>query len=143
MAHAQQDSIGFVVNDVARMMRREFDRQATALGLTRAQWQVLAYLLREDGQQQKQLADQMDLTAITLTGLLDRLERDGWVERRNDPADRRAKRVYLTDKVQPTIQAVRRIGADVRQHALQGLSDGEQEQLMQLLQRMRSNLCSR
>src|SRR5690606_5627308 len=104
MAHTQQDSIGFVVNDVARMMLREFDRQAIDLGLTRSQWQVLAYLLREDGQQQKQLADQMDLTAITLTGLLDRLERDGWVERRNDPSDRRAKRVYLTDKVQPTIQ---------------------------------------
>lgn len=143
MADVQQDSIGFVINDVARMMRREFDRQATALGLTRAQWQVLAYLLREDGQQQKQLADQMDITAITLTGLLDRLERDGWVERRNDPTDRRAKQVYLTDKVQPTIQAVRDIGMHVRQRALEGLDEGEQEQLMRLLQRMRSNLCSR
>jgi DNA-binding MarR family transcriptional regulator len=135
--------LGFLIHDVARMMRWEFDRRANELGLTRSQWQVLAHLLRLEGAQQKELADVMDITPITLTGLLDRLERDGWVERRGDPADRRAKRVYLTDKVEPVTKSIRKIGSEVRHQALEGLDEAEQTQLMHLLQRIRGNLCTR
>ncbi|MDR0781290.1 MAG: MarR family transcriptional regulator [Pseudomonadales bacterium] len=137
------DTLGFLFHDVARMMRWEFDRRAGELGLTRAQWQVLACLLRLEGAQQKELADLMDITPITLTGLLDRLERDGWVERRADPADRRAKRVYLTDKVEPVTKSVRKIGVKVCCQALDGLDEAEQTQLTHLLLRIRSNLCGR
>jgi DNA-binding MarR family transcriptional regulator len=137
------DTLGFLIHDVARMMRWEFDRRANELGLTRAQWQVLAYLLRLEGAQQKELADLMDITPITLTGLLDRLERDGWVERRIDPADRRAKRIYLTDKVEPVTKSIRKIGTEVRHQALDGLNEADQTQLMHLLLRMRGNLVHR
>jgi MarR family transcriptional regulator for hemolysin len=136
------EGLGFVVHDVARMMRWQFDRRASNLKLTRSQWSVLAHLLRSDGIQQKELAEQMDITAITLTGLLDRMEREGWVERRADPGDRRAKRVYLTEKVAPVTKELRSLAREVRKSALQGLSEAEQQQLMSLLIKVRSNLSS-
>lgn len=143
MAEPLNDTLGFVIHDVARMMRWQFDRRAQDIGLTRAQWSVLAQLWRDDGVQQKKLAEQMDITAITLTGLLDRLERDGWVERRPDPDDRRAKRIFLTERVAPVVKRIRALGKDVRETALQGLNENEKEQLMALLVKVRSNLCSR
>lgn len=143
MAESPNESLGFVVHDVARMMRWEFDRRAAGVGLTRSQWSVLVHLFRTDGIQQKELAELLDITAITLTGLLDRLERDGWVERRADPVDRRAKRVYLTEKVAPVMKELRGLGRDVRKVALAGLSDSEQQTLMNLLLKVRSNLSSR
>lgn len=137
------EALGFVVHDVARMMRWQFDRRAADIGLTRSQWQVLAHLLRSNGMQQKQLAEEMDITAITLTGLLDRMERDGWVERRADPADRRAKRIFLTEKVAPVMKELRALGREVRNSAQAGLSDAEQQTLISLLLRVRSNLSLR
>lgn len=136
------EGIGFVVHDVARMMRWQFDRRASDLKLTRSQWSVLAHLLRTDGIQQRELAEQMDITAITLTGLIDRMEREGWVERRADPVDRRAKRVYLTEKVAPVTKELRSLAREVRKSAMQGLSEAEQQQLMSLLIKVRSNLSS-
>ncbi len=136
------EGLGFVIHDVARMMRWQFDRRASGIKLTRSQWSVLAHLLRSDGIQQKDLAEQMDITAITLTGLLDRMEREGWVERRADPDDRRAKRIYLTEKVAPVTKELRSLAREVRKSALQGLSEAEQQQLMSLLIRVRSNLSS-
>jgi MarR family transcriptional regulator for hemolysin len=143
MAATQYDTLGFVIHDVARLMRWHFDRRAQEHGLTRSQWQVLAHLWRDDGLQQKALAEQMDITAITLTGLLDRLERDGWVVRREDPDDRRAKRVYMTPKVEPVIDNIRKLGKEIRMQAIKGLNKDEQEQLLELLVRVRSNLADR
>jgi MarR family transcriptional regulator for hemolysin len=142
MSDSINEGIGFVVHDVARMMRWQFDRRASSLKLTRSQWSVLAHLLRTEGIQQKELAEQMDITAITLTGLLDRMEREGWVERRADPGDRRAKRIYLTEKVAPVTKELRSLAREVRKTALQGLSEAEQQQLMSLLVKVRSNLSS-
>lgn len=142
MNDSLNEGLGFVVHDVARMMRWQFDRRAAGLKLTRSQWSVLAHLLRTDGIQQKELAEQMEITAITLTGLLDRMEREGWVERRADPVDRRAKRIYLTEKVVPVTKELRSLAREVRKSALQGLSDAEQQQLMSLLIKVRSNLSS-
>lgn len=135
-----QDSFGFLVHDVARLMRWHFDRRAQELGLTRAQWSVLMHLLRNDGAQQKCLAELLDIAPISLSGLLDRLERDGWVERHDDPDDRRAKRVHLTPKVEPVMESLLALGGQVREGALKGLSSGEREQLNALLQRVRRNL---
>lgn len=139
----QHDNLGFLVNDVARMLRREFDRRVQSIGLTRSQWSVLVYLNRRDGMQQIELAEQLDITPITLSGLLDRLERDGWAERRPDGSDRRAKRVYLTPKVAPVIKNIQRLGKELRLEALQGINARDEEKLMQLLQQMRCNLASK
>lgn len=143
MSDSPGEGLGFVVHDVARMMRWEFDRRASSIRLTRSQWSVLAHLLRTDGIQQRELAEQMDITAITLTGLLDRMEREGWVERRADPIDRRAKRIFLTEKVAPVTKELRTLAREVRKTALQGLNENEQQTLMNLLVRVRGNLSAR
>jgi DNA-binding MarR family transcriptional regulator len=139
----QNENLGFAIHDLARMMRRNFDHKAQNIGLTRSQWSVLVHLYRNDGVQQKMLADQMDITPITLSGLLDRLERDGWVERKVDGSDRRAKKVFLTAKVAPVLKDIQRLGKELRKELLQGISEKEFEYLMQLLLKMRSNLSSK
>ncbi len=142
ISNISDESLGFIIHDVARMLRWDFDRRAQAYNLTRSQWSVLALLLREDGAQQKRLADIIGVTAITMTGLLDRLEREGWVVRQEDPQDRRAKLVFLTDKVAPLMGKIKLLTEQVRSSALLGFSAAEQQQLTDLLLRMRVNLCA-
>lgn len=134
------NSLGFVLHDVARLMRWSFDRKSLNLGLTRAQWSVLASLSRCDGAQQKTLAQRLDVAPITLARHIDRLEADCWVVRVDDEHDRRAKRVFLTDKGRAILSELQVLGAQVRQEALAGISAAEEQQLSVLLLRMRSNL---
>lgn len=140
MADEINNSLGFVLHDVARLMRWSFDRKSLSLGLTRAQWSVLASLSRCDGAQQKTLAQRLDVAPITLARHIDRLEADGWVARLDDEQDRRAKRLFLTDKGREILASLQGLGAQVRQEALTGISPAEEQQLLALLLRMRTNL---
>lgn len=133
-------SLGFTINDVARLLRWTFDRQSQNLGLTRAQWSVLAHLSRRDGVQQSILARMMDITPITLGRHLDRLEKDNWVERRDSPEDRRAKRVFLNPAATPVLEQLSLLGQEVRKQALTGISAAEEEQFMKVLLKIRENL---
>ncbi|MFM1896237.1 MAG: hypothetical protein RLZZ385_1311 [Pseudomonadota bacterium] len=142
MKNSEITGFGFCINDVARLMRWSFDRQSQELGLTRAQWSVLAHLKRSNGVQQQALARLMDIKPITLARHIDRLEKEGWVERRDDPADRRAKRLYLTDAAAPMLDSLRRLGEKVRRQALQGISAEDEAHAMRVLTRMRDNLSS-
>ena len=135
-------SLGFAIHDVARLLRWSFDRQSAHLGLTRAQWSVLAHLSRTDGVQQKTLAQVMDITPITLARHLDRLEVDAWIERRDDPDDRRAKRVFLNAKARPMLDALSTLSQKVRATALQGISAEEEVRFMDVLLRIRENLAA-
>lgn len=134
------ETFGFTLNDVARLLRWEFDRQAQHLGLTRAQWSVLAHLKHYEGVQQNVLAHFMDIKPITLARHLDNLERQDWVVRQGDPKDRRVKRIFLSTKAKPMISSLTKVGKKVRVHALRGLSADEQTQLMQMLNKIRENL---
>jgi DNA-binding MarR family transcriptional regulator len=87
---------GFLIHDVSRLRRVAVDRALKPLGITRAQWWVLAFLSRRDGMTQSALAADLDLTKVAVGGLLDRMETAGFVERRADQSDGRARRVYLT-----------------------------------------------
>src|ERR1041384_3092699 len=91
----------FVLNDVARLLRTYADQRARRLGITRAQWAVMARLEHQEGLKQSELAEMLDLHPITLTRLVDRLCANGMVERRPDPNDRRAKRLHLTPLARP------------------------------------------
>jgi MarR family transcriptional regulator, transcriptional regulator for hemolysin len=135
-------TLGFVLHDVARLLKKRFEQNARGQGLrlTRAQWQALAHLALHEGIQQGTLADLLDIEPITLVRLLDRLERNGLVERRQHPKDRRAWQLYLTDAARPLLDEMRTLGEVTRGEALTGVSDAEREQLMQLLTRMKSNL---
>lgn len=140
MKNTFDKSFGFAIHDVARLLRVSFDRQASGTGLTRAQWAVLAHLHRSDGVQQKTLASLMDITPITLARHLDRLGVDAWIERRDDPDDRRAKRVYLNPKAGPMMTTLATLGQRVRTQAMSGISSQDEEQFMRILLQIRDNL---
>lgn len=131
---------GFLIHDLARQMRWEFDRQSQELGLTRAHWSVLAHLKRNNGVQQQALAKLMEISAMTLARHIDRLEGEGWVERKDDPEDRRAKRVYLTPKAKPMLTTLQNLGKKLLDQTLEGISAEEADVTISVLQRMRDNL---
>ena len=95
---------------------------AGTLGLTRAQWRVLAQLRRRQGINQTALAEILEIETITLGRHIDRLADKGWVERRADPADRRAWRLYLDDKAQPVLDELRTLSEATRDEALEKLA---------------------
>lgn len=140
---AQEDlsrNFGFILNDVARLLRTAFDRRVRSLGFTRSQWWVLNHLFRNNGATQSELADILEVEKATLGRLLDRMEQKGWVRREADAADRRVKHVFLTDEVEPAIKAMRAAAAEVRRDALAGLSTAQQEGFVDVLLSIKSNL---
>lgn len=133
-------SLGFLLNDVSRLMRQRFDERARTLGLTRAQWRVLRHLRQYEGIKQRSLAEILEVETVTLGRHIDRLEDAGWVERRRDPADRRVWRLHLAQKSQPTIDALTDLSSEVREFALTGLSKVDRDRLIDSLRHMKDNL---
>lgn len=132
--------MGFLITEVARLFRREFDARAKEIKLTRAQWLALVRIKRQEGISQHELADQMEIRPITLTRILDRLAAKGWVERRPHPTDRRVRTLYLTPKAQPHTDLLRRIGQDTRQKAFAGTAPEDLQRMKELLQIVKYNL---
>lgn len=133
-------SVGFLITDVSHLLRRSFNRRAQALGLSQAQWRALAHLWRTEGLKQSELAERLEIQPITLTRLIDRMETAGWVERRPDPADRRAVRLYLTPQAQPVLAEMQQAAAALLDEALRGLSAEQRLQLVEALCAMKRNL---
>jgi DNA-binding MarR family transcriptional regulator len=133
-------TLGFILHDVARFLRKRFEQHARGLGLTRSQWQVLAFLAPVEGIHQAGLADILDIEAITLVRILDKLEACGFIERRPHPTDRRIWNLFLTEKAHPVLAQMREIGDRTRAEALQGIDPDTQALLMQSLTIMRKNL---
>lgn len=131
---------GYVLAETARLASKRFDQRVRVLGLTRAQCQVLAHLARQEGINQARLADLLELEPISLARCLDRMEQAGWVERRADPGDRRARLLYITEKAKPVLDRIFEVAAEVRGEALAGLSGGERDGLQASLERVRANL---
>lgn len=136
------DNVGFLVADVARLMRRAFQQRLEGRDLTYAQARALVWLARQQGLRQVDLAEQLEVQPITLARLIDQLTEAGLVERRADPADRRAYRLYLTRAAAPRIAEIRAIGDAIREDALAGLSRAESAQALAALRRMRDALAS-
>src|SRR6201994_4400687 len=105
--------LAFAINDVARLLRTFADHEARRFGMTRAKWAVLARLDRFEGLKQAELAEMLDLQPITLTRLLDGLAENGMIERRADPNDRRAKRLYLTKAARPLLDRLAVLAKDL------------------------------
>lgn len=131
------DNIGFLIADVSRLMRRRFDERARLIGVTRPQWRALTAINRAEGLQQGALAEVLEVEPITLCRMVDRLAEAGLVERRRDPADRRAWNLYLTDRARPLIDQLRVIADDMLAGALDGVPA---DALTAALGRIRSNL---
>lgn len=133
-------NFGFLVNDVARLLRTAYDRRIREIDLTRAQWWVLTHLYRSGGVTQTELAETLEIEKPTLGRLLDRLEEKGWVRREHDTRDRRVRRVHLTRKVEPSLHIMRELAAELRSDALKGISPGEAERFVDTLLAIKGNL---
>ena len=138
-----EESIGSVMADAARLIRRTFDERARTIGVTRPQWQVLTTLSRHEGVNQGSLAEMLDVEPITLCRMLDRLQDAQLVERRRDPDDRRAWLLFLQPEARKLLQEMRPLGHEVMNAALKGFSKSERETLHDLLDRIRHNLSRR
>lgn len=134
------DSLGFLLNDVARLIRRRFDERARGVGATRAQWKTLLVLSRNEGLNQGALADRLEVEPITLARMIDRLEEAGLVERRSDPADRRAWRIFLTEAARPKIEKLQTLANDLFEDIFVGVTSDERERLTDTLNLIRDNL---
>ncbi|MDT9598239.1 MarR family winged helix-turn-helix transcriptional regulator [Sphingosinicella rhizophila] len=136
-------NFAFEVAETAQVLRRAFDRRAATLGVTRAQWRVLARLGRQDGPRQVELAEALDVEPITLCRMVDRLSEAGLVERRRDEEDRRAWRIHLTPAAGPLIESLRLLAADFLGDALDGVRDEDQVLALDILARVRANIAGK
>lgn len=129
-----------ILKDVSRMLRTYADYKGNQFGVTYAQWVVLARLDRFEGLKQSELAEMLDLQPITLTRLLDRLCNSGLIERRSDPNDRRAKRLYLTKAAGPIIERLGALGEELMATALAGVDREAVEKMVAQLAIIKENL---
>lgn len=136
-------SLGFLLHDVSRLLRKRFDRRARTIGLTRAQWSVLAHLSRNEGINQAALADILEIEPISLVHQLDKLEDAGWIERRLDAADRRVRLLFITASGRKILEKMQVLGAETRAEALAGIPAAEHEALIETLLKVKGNLSER
>lgn len=128
------------IAEISRLVRRSFDGRVRPLGVTRAQWQVLAALKRQEGMTQAALAEAIDSEPITVCRIVDRLQDAGHVERRADPADRRSWRLFLTDSGRSVLEELMPHAHALHEDAFAGFDEVERETLGAMLDRVRSNL---
>ena len=133
-------TLGFLLHDVARHLRKRFEQRAKYLGLTRSQWQTLAYLSNYEGIHQGGLADILEIEPITLVHILDKLEDRGLIERRRHPTDRRIWQLFMREDARPLLDEMRLIGDATRAEALQNVPAIDREHLMKTLTEMKLNL---
>jgi DNA-binding MarR family transcriptional regulator len=137
--------VGLLIHDVARLLRRRIDQRAQAVGLTSAQWRVLASISRaeirgEEPPNQATMAAEMDLEPITLSRQIDRMEAAGLIERRPDPNDRRAHRIHLQEAARPLVAKFRDVAAECINSTFTDISEAELDLLTEMLTRIRNNL---
>jgi len=132
--------LSFLIHDVSRMRRSAYDHYMKPLGITRAQWWVLAHLSRHDGMMQTQLADVLEVGKASLGDVIESLEGGGWVSRRPDPTDKRAKRVYLSKSAQGLIKRMTQLEVEFNERVLADLPPDEQATLFKLLTKVKQSI---
>lgn len=132
--------IAFVIMDVARLLKTYADQQGRQFGISRAQWTVLVRLDRSEGLKQSELTEYLDLQPISLTRLLDRLAENGLIERRPDPNDRRANRLYLTPAARPLLEKLAGLSQRMMSTVLEGLDTPTRERMLSDLGIVKNNL---
>ena len=137
-----QREFAFQIMDVARLLKTYADQRARQLGVSKAQWTVLVRIERNEGLKQSELADMLDLQPISLTRVLDRLAENGLIERRPDPNDRRANRLYLTAAARPMLDRLSVLAIDMMKSVLDGLDAATIERMLHDLGLVKDNLRS-
>lgn len=137
------ETIGFLLNDTARLFRRAFNARTRDSGITALQWRLITYLKRHEGIRQGPLAELIEVEPITLSRMVDRLVEAELVERRADPSDRRAWLLHLTPRASELLGGIRSTADALAAEATEGLSAAERDQLLDLVERVRANLSRR
>jgi MarR family transcriptional regulator, transcriptional regulator for hemolysin len=132
--------IGYVITDVARLMRTVFERRVRALGMTRAQWMVITRVHRRPGLSQSEIADILEIEKASAGRLIDRMQAKGWLERRDDRSDRRINRLHLTPKAEQMHAAIWPIAEATVDDALGDLSAEERRGLTNFMTRVKGKL---
>jgi MarR family transcriptional regulator, transcriptional regulator for hemolysin len=133
-------SFSYLLNDVTLLLRKHFDRRAVEFGLTRAQWRATKMLHHREGLRQNELAEYLEMEPIAVGRVIDRLQSAGFVERRADPKDRRAWRLYLTAQAHEVMEGMERIARGLRRDATAGIAVGELQQALAVIERIKENL---
>ncbi len=135
-----QDAFGFLIHDVARLLRRNFNRRVQSFGLTQEQCRVIFHLSRNEGIHQVDLAELLEIRPITLARLLDKLQENQLIERRLNPDDRRAFRLHLTRNAHAVLEKILSLGAATRVDANRNISRTDLEKMFSILSRVKVNL---
>jgi len=137
----REGSIGYLVHEVARLLKRRFEDGARSHGVTLPQWRTLAEITHnEGGISQVALASCIDTDPMTMSGILDRLEKRGLIERYPDPNDSRAKLARMTKAGEELVEVARNVGLSMYENALDGLTEADRAHMVAGLQRIRNNL---
>ncbi|MEQ8990899.1 MAG: MarR family winged helix-turn-helix transcriptional regulator [Pseudomonadales bacterium] len=137
---ADAENIGYLINDVARLLAVAYGRRLDARGLTRAQWQVVFYLKHNPGVSQSTLAELLGSGRNSVTLLVDRLVQKQFVVRLPDPADRRVNRLELTQAALMLYPEFERFADDLLEEVQVGFSVKERARLFSMLERLRDNV---
>ncbi len=143
MSDQPTNPLGYLLHEVSRLMRKQFDQTARPLGMTRAQWLPLALIAKHEGIRQAQLAELVEVEPMTIARTVDRLEAAGLVRREPDPTDRRAYRLVATEAAMPLIEEIREVAKQIWRDALAGVSEEDQAALARALLAIKSNLSGR
>jgi MarR family transcriptional regulator for hemolysin len=140
MNTTEKTSFGYLVTDLTRLMRKQFDRRAIRFDLTRAQWRALKRVHHGEGITQIELAEFLEMEPIAVGRVIDRLQKAGFIERRADPRDRRVWRLHLLPKAHAVVDDMEQIASELLRQAQRGVSAAEMKSMMNVLARMKDNL---
>jgi MarR family transcriptional regulator, transcriptional regulator for hemolysin len=132
--------LGFLLHDVARLLKKRLEQHSRGSGLTRSQWQILAHLEQNEGINQKGLAELLDIEPITLGRIVDKLEALRLIKRNPHPTDRRRWLLHLMPAARSRIEQVGEYGDVTRREALVGVSEEDRQHLLKTLQALKENL---
>jgi MarR family transcriptional regulator for hemolysin len=133
-------ALGFLLHEVARLLRRRFEQNARSSGLTRSQWQVLTYLAQNEGINQARLAELIEIEPITLGRIADKLETLMLIKRKPHPTDRRRWLLHLMPAAGSRLEQAGEYGDVTRNEALAGVSEADRQHLLKTLEAMKANL---
>ena len=133
-------SLGFLIHDIAQLLRKRFDARAAGTGLSSAQWRLLFRLIRDEGVPQARLAEILDIEPISVSRLLDRMEDGGWIERRPHATDRRVRVIYATGKARNAFGEVKNMVEEIYDEAMASLAPDARQQLIASLEQVRANM---
>jgi DNA-binding MarR family transcriptional regulator len=140
MKMTKTNSLGFLLHDASRLIRRRFESRGQSYGLSSAQWRLLVHLAREGSASQARIAELLEIEPISVSRLVDRMEQAGWVERGSDPNDRRVRLLQPTTKAVEAFEEVRDMAGEIYEQAMAGLSAGDRKVLTNSLELIVSNL---